>query len=238
MSVENPGRLALGRISLSAGRFEPVVAATVHDQPLCATPDGHDLLTVRGAQLLAVPLQGGAPRILAKSFVGVVLYAPRADRWVSVEHVGGNLLIRDFTPSTGLGAVRFRYPAPKLEEALPPSADLSPDGTRLAVLRRDEPGYDILDAKSGRVIRRVGMPAKSLLQSVRWSADGTALYATCMGVKAPYSIVRISAEGVDRVVWKSDDVWAGYLAISPDGSTLAFTTLSLPKPELWILRSP
>jgi hypothetical protein len=54
---------------------------------------------------------------------------------------------------------------------------------------------------------------------------------------ASYWIVRVGEHGIDRVIWKSEDVWPGELSVSPDGSTLAFTSLDM-RDELWILERP
>jgi Tol biopolymer transport system component len=233
-SDENAARSSIGRIALSTGRFEAIAAATPPDRPLCPTPDGRELLCSMDSRLVALPVMGGAPRVLSKSFVGVVLYAPRADRWVAVEHVRSDLVVRDFSPSTGAGSVRFRYPAPGLPEGVAPTADVSPDGERIVVLRGDSSGYDILESESGRVVRRVDMAARSNPQSVRWSPDGATLYATGLGGMSSYWIARLDPNGDQRLIWKSDDTWPGSLAISPDGTTLAFTSLRFSS-ELWIL---
>jgi Tol biopolymer transport system component len=55
-----------------------------------------------------------------------------------------------------------------------------------------------------------------------------------MGGMSSYWIVRLDPNGDQRLIWKSDDTWAGSLAISPDGATLAFTSLRFSS-ELWIL---
>jgi serine/threonine protein kinase/Tol biopolymer transport system component len=235
-SEENPTHVAIGRVALSTGRFEAIVPIRQHrDRPLCPTPDARDLLCSIDSQLVAVPLGGGAPRLLAKSFHGAVLYARRADRWAAVDHVGHDIIVRDFNPGTGLGAIRFRIPAAELDETESPTADLSPDGMRLVILRGDNTGYDVLDAESGRAEGRIPMPANSYPQSIRWAPDGTTLYATAQDGPATYWIARLGMKGVDRVIWKSEDTWPGELGLSPDGTTLAFTAMRMTS-ELWIMK--
>lgn len=232
LSHENPERSSIGKVSLSSGAFEEITSAKKQDLPMGLTPDGRELLCLLDSKLVGVPLAGGAPRILAKAFVGSVLYAPRTHDWVVIEHTGASLAVRDFTPGAGIGAVRFRYPAPQLAEGFPPAADLSPDGERIVVITGDSRGYDVLDANTGRLLRETSMPTGANPQSIRWSAD--TLYATGMDGPAQYWVSRLDPNGRQHLIWSSDDVWAGELAISPNGGTLAFTTLRSID-ELWIM---
>jgi hypothetical protein len=237
-SDENPSRISVGWIGLEDGRFEPLPTAIGdRDRPLCLTSDGQEALCLMGSRLAAIRVADGVARVVADPFPGIVLRAARSGDWVAVEHLGNDLVVRDFSVGAGPGVVRFRYPAKGLDEGFSPTADLSPDGTRLVVLRSDEPGYDVLDATSGRILRRIDLPATSYPQSVRWSADGARLYATGMEEIARYWIARLGERGIDRLIWKSQSVWPGYLAISPDGTTLAFTS-SESSTELWILEQP
>jgi WD40 repeat protein len=153
---------------------------------------------------------------------------------VAVERSGDDFVVRDFDPKIGPGAMRFRYKVPGFDPHEQSSEDLSPDGTRLVVLRADLPGYAVLDASSGRELDRIRLPAHSFPQSVRWAADGTTLYASGQDVIAGKWIVRLGAHGVEQVLWKSENVWPGYLDLSPDGSTIAFTSLEF-NHDMWLI---
>jgi hypothetical protein len=235
-SSEDPSRVSIGWIGLADGRFERLpIAVSTTEQPLCFTGDGQEFLCVIGSRLAAIRVADGVTRVVADPFRGIVLRAGRSDTWLALEHLGSDLVARNFSPIAGPGAIRFRYPAKGLAEGFPPAADLSPDGARLVVLRSDAPGYDILDAVSGRTLRRIDLPPKSNAQSVRWSADGAALYATGLDGIAKFWIARLGARGIDRVIWRSEQVWPGYLSISPDGTTLAFMSLEITD-ELWLMQ--
>jgi WD40 repeat protein len=235
-SDKNPARIAIGWLGLDDGRFEPLpTEINTLDRPLCLTSDDREVLCARGSKLAAIRVADGVERVVADPFPGIVLRASRSDAWVAVEHLGSDIVVRDFNPGAGLGAVRFRYPANGLEEGFPPTADLSPDGKWLVVLRPDAPGYDVLDAARGRLLRRIDLPSKSYPQSVRWSPDGTSLYATGLDGPANFWIARLGERGIDRLIWKSEHVWPGYLDVSRDGTTLGFTSLEL-NTELWLLQ--
>lgn len=233
----NSEKGSIGRIRLSDGRFELLLpASTTRDYPMSLSPDGKILFCAIGPRLVALPLSGGAPRTMADPFVGIVLCA-RSGRCLAVEHARDEFVVRDFDPAAGPGSVRFRYPARGFEERFRPTADLSPDGLRLALLRPDGSGYDILDSTNGRELGRVNLPAQAFPQSVRWSADGSSLYCSGLNALAPYWIAHVGPSGVDRLVWRDDAVWPGEIAVSPDGSQLAFTSISFDH-ELWMIERP
>jgi Tol biopolymer transport system component len=237
-SSENPSQPSIGWVGLADGRFERLpVAVSATEQPLRFTSDDRELLRVVGSRLVATRVADGVTRVVADPFPGIVLRAGRSDTWLALEHVGSDLVARNFSPATGPGAIRFRHPAKGLEEGITPPADLSPDGTRLVVRRGDAPGYDILDAANGRTLRRIDLPSKSYPQTVQWSPDGATLYASGMDGFSKYWIARLGARGVDRLIWRSEEVWPGDLAISPDGTTLAFTSLK-DDYELWLMERP
>jgi serine/threonine protein kinase len=237
-SDENPRQSTIGRLRLSDGRFEPLTPVSgAEDRPFLVSPDGSTLFATIGSRLVAVPVSGGLTRVMTAPFVGTILQAKRSGQFLAIDHIGDELVVRDFDPGTGVGAVRFRYPVNGMERGTRPGADLSPDGARLALLRPDAPRYDILDAASGRELSHVDLPEQSFPQSVQWSADGATLYASGLDVLAPFWIARLSSRGVDRVLWRDNAVWPGQLAISPDGSTLAFTSITWSH-ELWMIERP
>lgn len=229
---------AIGRVRLSDGRFEPLLpTASDSDRPLTVTKDESELLCIIGHSLMAVPVSGGKPRTIADPFTGVVLCPRNSTACLAIQHVGDSLLVRDFNASSGLGSIRFSYSVKGLEEGTRPNVAISPDGAHIALLRPEASGYVILDARHGREEGRVEFPDRSFPQSVQWAADGASLYATGMDRLAPYWIAHCTLRGYDRLLWRDDLVWPGQLALSPDGSTLAFTGLSFGK-EMWMIEHP
>lgn len=83
-------------------------------------------------------------------------------------------------------------------------------------------------------MRDLAVPADWLLQSVGWSANGTALFVTVYTPKA-FLLGRVDLAGNTRVLLdKGTDEWLNQVIASPDGRYLAFKAQSWDS-NVWLL---
>jgi DNA-binding winged helix-turn-helix (wHTH) protein/Tol biopolymer transport system component len=125
--------------------------------------------------------------------------------------------------------------------------DLSPDGTRIALLLLfgKEPGH----SPAGRQIRLIplgGQPSKEIavkgwdnLQSVDWAADGNALFVSGATPQGS-ALLHVNLQGDARVLWQRKggvEPWfalAPWAVPSPDGRHLAIYDWSL-SANMWMM---
>jgi eukaryotic-like serine/threonine-protein kinase len=111
--------------------------------------------------------------------------------------------------------------------------DISPDGSRLAVVSSIGPYVRTIEVGSGKT-RDVNVPSDWLLQSVGWSENGTALFVTVYTPKA-FLIGRVDLAGNARVLLdKGADQWVNQVVASPDGRSLAFKAQTWDS-NVWLL---
>ena len=83
-------------------------------------------------------------------------------------------------------------------------------------------------------MRDLAVPADWLLQSVGWSAKGTALFVTVYTPKA-FLLGRVDLAGNTRVLLdKGTDEWLNQVIASPDGRYLAFKAQNWDS-NVWLL---
>jgi Tol biopolymer transport system component len=112
--------------------------------------------------------------------------------------------------------------------------DLSPDGSTLAMSKRDEAEIHIrllsLAGGSDREITVKGWPNVS---SLDWAPDGKAFYVGSVSLPG-YALLHVDLKGNARVLWQykgSGDVWG---APSPDGRYLAIAGFAT-NSNVWML---
>jgi Tol biopolymer transport system component len=107
------------------------------------------------------------------------------------------------------------------------SWDLSPDGSKVAVVHNDDDTITIVQLESGqeRVVRVDGW---RYFEFVSWSADGNGFFATgstAIGTGYP-ALLRVDADGRVHVLRQHPNEWHVRLHASPDGQSLAFAKVS------------
>jgi len=111
--------------------------------------------------------------------------------------------------------------------------DISPDGARLAVVSSIGPYIRTIEFGTGKT-RDVTVPADWLLQSVGWSANGTALFVTVYTPKA-FLLGHVDLAGNARALLdKGADQWVNQVIASPDGRYLAFKAQTWDS-NVWLL---
>ena len=226
------------------------------DRPEAAiSPDGEWILYQhfsKGAagSLMRVPISGGTSQLL------LTLSTPEAEDWWSPrERIpprcarlpaqvcviaersdnGHKLIFTAFDPTKGRGKELVRL------EVEPTSAykmDVSPDGTRLAVLKRSEHRIQIF-SMNGQPVSEIVVAGWKSLESLDWAADGKGLFVS--GPRDGKSaLLHIDLRGKATILWEQAGEQAGGLDVyarpSPDGHHLAMFGWSLSS-NMWMLEN-
>jgi dipeptidyl aminopeptidase/acylaminoacyl peptidase len=194
------------------------------DEDICPrlTPDGRWVLfsrTVPGApetlRIMRVPLSGGYPEELVTGPRALPRCGDR-DGCVVLERHHGELVVSTLDPLRGKGHELTRIPFANAE-------DLSPDGSRLAVVIEDGGRRNRI-----RLVSLRGQPPLDivvadalLLDTLDWSRDGTALFSVNV-VGDERQLLHITLDGRSRVLHRGPE----YAIQSPDRSRLALASVT------------
>ena len=172
------------------------------------------------ARLMRVPITGGSPELAltanleggprcAKSPATLCAIAERStDR--------KQLVFADFDPVKGQGHELAEL---KTEAAADYQWDLSPDGTRIAVLKSRDSGIQILSLDN-RAPQEITVTGWNFLTSAVWAADGKGLFVDSRNEQGPVLLI-VDLHGNARVLWEHAGTVATYGVPSPDGRHLA-----------------
>jgi serine/threonine protein kinase/dipeptidyl aminopeptidase/acylaminoacyl peptidase len=188
------------------------------------------------AQLLRVPVEGGVsqPILTGRKIHGwecarressLCLLAERSDD-------GKEAIFTAFDPAQGRSTEVLKL-------ALDPDVEgwswsLSPDGTRLAVIRRPGSELQILSLR-GEVIRQVRIPEWSNSGAIKWTADGQGLFVPGVS-RGEVALFSVSLDGEVHLLRQNPagDFIAGIS--SPDGNHLAIVSTE-DKRNLWLMEN-
>ena len=186
-----------------------------------AAPDDSNDTTMR---LMSTPEQGGARSTLVMGSYAYACGSSPSSPCVAAELKDDQLIFYYLDPVKGRGEEIARLAGYK---TLEPRFDLSPDGSRLAIvdLAEHKGEIRILNLADRKV---TVLPVRDwkwqFLQHIGWAADGKHLFALA-GSPSSFSLLSIDAKGNPRVLYEIP-VGAGWIASilpSPDGRSLAFT---------------
>jgi len=234
-----------------AGESTPTIPRT--------SPDGNWILYMvwrrlsdsASAELMRVPAAGGSPQLVLTSSPGII-HSFRCARFpaalcVIAERVADHkqLVFAAFDPVKGRGRELVRFntnPTPDAEYAW----DLSPDGTRIAILRRSEATIHILSLNHKTSAELVATSLSSL-QSVDWSADRRALFVSSVS-DGGSALLRFDLNGNAQLLWEAKGTVepgptdfvggpsAPWVVPSPDGHHLAICVWSV-NANIWMIEN-
>jgi len=172
------------------------------------------------SKLMRVPITGGSPQLVltgnleggprcAKSPATLCAIAERSpDR--------KQLVFEAFDLVKGRG----RELADLKTDATPDYQwDLSPDGTRIAILKSQEGRIQILSL-NGRAPQEITVKGWNSLNSADWAADGKGLFVSSRKERGPV-LLSVDLQGNARVLWEHAGSFKTYGVSSPDGRHLA-----------------
>jgi Tol biopolymer transport system component len=97
--------------------------------------------------------------------------------------------------------------------------DLSPDGTRISLLKNKEGRIQILSL-NGRAPQEITVKGWNSLTNAVWAADGKLLFVSSRKEQGPV-LLSVDLQGNARVLWEHAGSVGTYGVPSPDGRHLA-----------------
>jgi serine/threonine protein kinase len=230
--------------SLGQDKAESLVTAR-EDEDLfdraCLNPDGSWIFYMVGAKdapstvpgrLMRAPITGGSPQLVltasiegsprcARSPATVCAIAERsADR--------KQLVFAAFDPVKGRGAELTKANADATTDY---HWDLSPDGTRIAILKHREGRIQILSLH-GQTPQEITPKGLNILTSVVWAADGKSLFVSSVASRGS-ALLSVDLKGNAEIVWEETGSPFTYGVPSPDGRHLAMQEWTVEGNNLW-----
>jgi eukaryotic-like serine/threonine-protein kinase len=240
-AVGEPDALPGGACLSPEGSF-PSDGAVRGGSCACLTPEGSWLLYLRvprgftsPAKLMRVPVTGGVPQlILIATFVGGPRCARSPSTLCAIAERSVDrkqLVFTAFDPVKGRG----RQLAEVTTDATADYEwDLSPDGTRLAILS-DRAGQIRILGLSDRAQRPITVKGWDVLTTVAWAADGMGLF-TSSYLKQGSVLLRVDLRGNARLLWQNKGGVATYAVPSPDGRHVAMQGFTEDS-NLWMMEN-
>jgi eukaryotic-like serine/threonine-protein kinase len=112
--------------------------------------------------------------------------------------------------------------------------DLSPDGTRIAVVKNREGQVHILSL-NGRAPQDITVKGWDTLTSAAWAADGKSLFVSSFNDRGPV-ILSVDLQGNARLLWEHLGGIDTYAVPSPDGRHLAMRAWNV-EGNLWMMEN-
>jgi serine/threonine protein kinase len=205
------------------------------------TPDGSWFLYTSTAsgpaateQLMRVPTAGGSPQpIIPGDGYGVRCARPPATLCALAESsaAGTQLIFTTFDPLKGRGGEITR-----LDVTPDPYStwDLSPDGTRFAVLE-GLPGRIHILSRSGQAARTIKVRGIERTKFLDWTADGKALLVS-RPTRRGFELLFVDLQGNSHVLWEQRGSLGTSALPSPDGRHLAIRGWSV-NSNLWMMEN-
>jgi eukaryotic-like serine/threonine-protein kinase len=225
---------ALFRQSLGQDTAEPLVTEK-EDEALtggaCLSPEGSWLLYVVGSKegdrsaavrLMRVPITGGTPEsILTINDGGQACARSPATLCAIAERSADrkHLVFTAFDPVQGRGRKLAEFTTEATEATDNYEWKLSPDGTRVAILKSREGRINILWL-NGRAPQEITVKGWNTLTDANWAADGKSLFVSTFGDRGAV-LLSVDLQGNARLLWENKGGIETYAVPSPDGRHLA-----------------
>jgi len=194
-----------------------------------------DILPAQTSQLMRVPIQGGSPQLVLTA---------RIEEWPRCARSPSSLCaIAERTPDrkqivfTALDPVKGRgleLTRSDTEATADYHWDLSPDGTRIALLKHRDERVQILSL-NGRVPQDVTSRERKTLSSVVWTADGKGLFVSSYTARGA-DMLHMDLQGNTRLLWEHPGGIEVYGVPSPDGRHLAMRGWNV-EGNMWMMEN-
>ena len=233
----------------------PATAEEENRAAASVSPDGlwllypvfpRDIRASDTADLMRARLSGGAAQLV---FRAPLYDAPRCTKLpanfcvlAELAPGGGQLIFTKFDPVEGRANELTRFeigPNTYTGNGDDTSSngfvwDLSPDGNRIAVLKRREGQIHVLSI-TGRTAKDITVKGWGRLMTVNWSADATGLFVSSRR-KDSSVLLHVDLQGNSRIIWEQKG-WIGTRGIpSPDGRHLAISSVRLNN-NVWMMEN-
>jgi serine/threonine protein kinase/Tol biopolymer transport system component len=187
------------------------------------------------SKIMRVPIQGGSPQLV---------FAAAIEEWPRCAHFPESLCaIAERTPDrkqiifsaldavTGRGRELARY---NTDPMMDYHWDLSPDGTRIALLKHRGTTVQIL-LLNGRAPQEITSKEHKTLSSVVWTADGKGLYVSSYTARGA-DMLHMNLQGNTQFLWEHPGGIEIYGVPSPDGRYLAMRGWNV-EGNMWMMEN-
>ncbi|HEV2491022.1 MAG TPA: protein kinase [Candidatus Acidoferrales bacterium] len=239
-----------GSLGIFKQALDSDTAASIATEPgadaVQVSPDGASLLyflhpkpddTSAPDRMMRVPIAGGPPQLVLNSDNHGLFICAKAPAKFCIlsEHPQDRKYISFMAvdPLKGLGRELARFDTDPGAHALY-SWDLSPDGTRIAIVNNQEARIRILSLQ-GQSSRDITVQGRDSLQFVAWAADGRGLFITS-AIPRGYALLHVDLQGNSRVLWQQSGGLGPYAVPSPDGRHLAIDGWTLAS-NFWLMEN-
>jgi Tol biopolymer transport system component/DNA-binding winged helix-turn-helix (wHTH) protein len=172
------------------------------------------------SKLMRVPITGGSPQlVLTANLEGGPRCAKSPGTLCSIAERSADrkrLVFEAFDPVNGRGGELAEL---KTDETADYHWDLSPDGTRISLLKNKEGRIQILSLND-RAPQEITVKGWNSLTNAVWAADGKLLFVSSRKEQGPV-LLSVDLQGNARVLWEHAGSVGTYGVPSPDGRHLA-----------------
>jgi eukaryotic-like serine/threonine-protein kinase len=198
-------------------------------------PAQTEILAVSPSKLMRVPIQGGTPQLLLTAAIEEWPRCARAPATLCAiaERTPDRkqIFFMALDPVNGRGRELARSNADPRKEY---HWDLSPDGTRIALLRHRDDRVQILSL-NGVAPRQIFSKEWKTLSSVFWAADGKGLFVSSYTPRGA-DMLRMDLQGNARLLWEQLGGIEVYGVPSPDGKHLAMRGWNV-EGNMWLMEN-
>jgi len=185
-------------------------------------------------QIMRVPIAGGIPQpVLTASIVDTLRCARSPGTSCMITELSPDrkqLIFTAVDPLKGRGRelARFQVDDPNGNYG----ADISPDGTRIAIVKMQTGRIHILSL-SGEAPQE--FTVANYITGLNWAADGRGLFV-CTSTLRGSALTHVNLQGRTQVVWEEEGGRGNYGAPSPDGRRLAIWGSTITS-NIWMLEN-
>ena len=194
-----------------------------------------DILPAQTSKLMRVPIQGGSPQLVLTATI---------EEWPRCARLPASLCaLAERTPDrkqiifTALDPVKGRgleLARSNTEATADYHWDLSPDGTRIALLKHRNERVQILSLNS-RAPQDITSKVRRTLSSVVWTADGKGLFVSSYSARGA-EMLHMDLQGNTRLLWEHPGGIEIYGVPSPDGRHLAMRGWNV-EGNMWMMEN-
>lgn len=226
-------RTGIFKQSLDKETSEPLVSGTENMQVPRLAPDGRSVLYLQiprdagpspAVSIMRVPINGGPPKPV---FTGPVLdthrcASPPAKLCVIAERSADHrqIIFSALDPSTGRGRELARIEVRDRNAFY--NWDISPDGTRIALLDVLHAHVSVLPLTAGKRRQDFTVEHYRDLRSFDWAPDGKGFFSSSVST-AGSILLHIDMHGLPRILWEVKGSTAVWGVPSPDGHRLVMS---------------
>ena len=168
--------------------------------------------------VLRVPMTGGTPQLLLRDNIADTVRCAQAPATICAIATGPDkkhLVFTSFDPVLGRGAELARF---EVEPDVHYTWAISPDATRIAILKRGTADIHVLSIKTHED-HKITVQHWNNLLSLDWTADGKGLFTSSMQPSGV--LLHVDLQGHADILWEPKGTQMPWAVPSPDGRHVA-----------------